>query len=147
MRMVAENAPSTTFVGNPLAPASDPDDPKGVGLTYTLEDSDNDSEDTAFFELFMVDVVDPDNANNVIGQRATTQIRVKLHDMAHDLDHEAEGRNGMYEVVLKVSDGSDDTDDATITVTIDGDGQERGPVDADGGRRRRGHAAGRKQRT
>ena len=117
IRMVAENAPSTTFVGNPLAPASDPDDPKGVGLMYTLEDSDNDSEDTAFFELFMVDVVNPDDPND-IEQRATTQIRVKLHDMAHDLDHEAKGRNGIYEVVLKVSDGSPDTDDATITVSI-----------------------------
>ena len=75
----------------------------------------------------------------------STQIRVKLHDEAHDLDHEAEGRNGLYEVVLKVTDDSDLED--TITVTIDGDGQERGPVDADGGRRRRGHDAGRKQRT
>ena len=46
MRMVAENAPSTTFVGEPLALAMDPDDPTGMGLTYTLEDSDNDSEDT-----------------------------------------------------------------------------------------------------
>ena len=117
VRMVAENAPSTTFVGNPVPPAIDPDDPKGLGLTYTLEDSDNDSKDTAFFELFMVDVVDPDDPND-IEQRATTQIRVKLHDMAHDLDHEAEGRNGIYEVVLKVSDGSPDTDDATITVSI-----------------------------
>ena len=118
IRMVAENAPSTTFVGDHLPEAMDPDDPGGASLTYTLEDSDNDSEDTDFFELFMVDVVDPGDANNIIGQRATTQIRVKLHDMAHDLDHEAEGRNGVYEVVLKVSDGSPDTDDATITVTI-----------------------------
>ena len=116
MRMVAENAPSTTFVGNPVPPAMDPDDPEGAGLTYTLEDSDNDSEDTDFFELFEVDPtpLDPNSGD----ERATTQIRVKLHDMAHDLDHEAEGRNGIYEVVLKVSDGSPDTDDATITVTI-----------------------------
>ena len=55
MRMVAENAPSTTFVGDNLLLAMDPDGPRGEGLTYTLEDSDNDSEDTAFFELFMVD--------------------------------------------------------------------------------------------
>ena len=116
MRMVAENAPSTTFVGNPLPLAMDPDDPGGSGLTYTLEDSDNDSEDTAFFELFMVDATPDDTNDNV--ERATTQIRVKLHDMAHDLDHEAEGRNGMYEVVLKVTDGElEDTITVTITVT------------------------------
>ena len=76
-RMVAENAPSTTFVGEPLALPMDPDDLQGVNLTYTLEDSDNDSEDTAFFELFKVT---DDNDD----ERATTQIRVKLHDMAHD---------------------------------------------------------------
>ena len=50
-RTVAENAPSTTFVGDHLPLAMDPDDPQGENLTYTLEDSDNDSEDTAFFEL------------------------------------------------------------------------------------------------
>ena len=115
MRMVAENAPSTTFVGDHLPLAMDLDDPKGLGLMYTLEDSDNDSKDTAFFELFMVDATDDGMEN----PRATTQIRVKLHDMAHDLDHEAEGRNGIYEVVLKVSDGSPDTDEDTITVTIE----------------------------
>ena len=52
MRMVAENAPSTTFVGEPLSLAMDPDDLKGVNLKYELEDSDNGSKDTAFFELF-----------------------------------------------------------------------------------------------
>ncbi len=106
MRMVAENAPSTTFVGEPLSLAMDPDDPTGVGLTYSLEDSDNDSEDTAFFELFEVN-----------GSK-TTQIRVKLHDMAHDLDHEAEGRNGIYEVVLKVTDDSELVDTITVTITV-----------------------------
>ena len=30
MRMVAENAPSTTFVGEPLSLPMDPDDPQGV---------------------------------------------------------------------------------------------------------------------
>ena len=59
-RMVAENAPSTTFVGEPLSLPMDPDDPQGVGLMYSLEDSDNGSEDTAFFELFEVD---PDEQN------------------------------------------------------------------------------------
>ena len=104
--MVAENAPSTTFVGDHLPLPMDPDDPQGAGLRYTLEDSDNDSEDTVFFELFEVD-----------GNK-TTQIRVKLHDMAHDLDHEAEGRNGIYEVVLKVTDDSGLEDTITVTITV-----------------------------
>ena len=60
-RMVAENAPSTTFVGDHLPLAMDPDDPTGMGLKYTLEDSDNDSEDTAFFELLSTDPVSPTN--------------------------------------------------------------------------------------
>ena len=114
-RMVAENAPSTTFVGEPLSLPTDLDDPERVGLTYTLEDSDNDSEDTAFFELFVVDPT-PLDANNG-DERTTTQIVVSLHDMAHDLDHEAEDRNGVYEVVLKVTDDSMLED--TITVTIE----------------------------
>ena len=120
-RMVAENAPSTTFVGDHLPLPMDPDDPQRVGLTYTLEDSDNDSEDTAFFELFEV------------GGSKTTQIRVKLHDMAHDLDHEAEGRNGIYEVVLKVTDesGMEDTIAVTITVT-DRNEAPSTPVEASG---------------
>ena len=109
-RRVAENAPSTTFVGEPLALPMDPDDPQGVRLTYTLEDSDNDSEDAAFFELFKV----TDNGD----ERATTQIRVKLHGEATDLDHEAEGRNGMYEVVLKVTDDSGLEDTITVTITV-----------------------------
>ena len=116
VRMVAESAPSTTFVGDPVSLAMDPDDPQGEGLTYTLEDSDNDSEDTAFFELFVVDPTPLDSDNG--DERATTQIVVSLHDEAHDLNHEAEGRNGIYEVVLKVSDGDlEDTLTVTITVT------------------------------
>ena len=108
MRMVAENAPSTTFVGDPVPLAMDPDDPQGVGLTYTLE-----GEDTAFFELFMVDATPEDENDDV--ERATTQIVVSLHDEAHDLDHE--DRNGMYEVVLKVTDG-DLEDTITVTITV-----------------------------
>ena len=38
--------------------------------------------------------------------------------MAHDLDHEAEGRNGIYEVVLKVTDDSDLVDTITVTITV-----------------------------
>ncbi len=102
-RMVAENAPSTTFVGDNLPLAMDPDDPTGMSLKYTLEDSDNDSGDTAFFELLSTD---------------STQIRVKLHDMGHDLDHEDEDRNGVYEVVLKVTDDSELVDTITVTITV-----------------------------
>ena len=117
MRMVAENAPSTTFVGDHLALAMDPDDPQGENLTYTLEDSDNDSEDTAFFELLSTDYGDDDTAYTE-DDTYSTQIRVKLHDMAHDLNHEAEGRNGVYEVVLKVTDGSDLVETITVTITV-----------------------------
>ena len=102
MRMVAENAPSTTFVGEPLALPMDLDDPTGMGLTYTLE-----GDDMEFFELHP-------NEDDVL----STQIRVKLHDMAHDLDHEAKGRNGMYEVVLKVTDNSELVDTITVTITV-----------------------------
>ena len=116
IRMVAENAPSTTFVGEPLSLPMDPDDPQGVDLTYTLEDSDNGSEDTAFFELFMVDPTPDDPING--DERATTQIMVSLHDEAHDLDHEAEDRNGKYEVVLKVTDDSGLEDTITVTITV-----------------------------
>ena len=115
-RMVAENAPSTTFVGEPLSLAMDLDDPQGVRLTYTLEDSDNGSEDTAFFELFMVDPTPGDPNND--DERASTQIMVSLHDEAHDLDHEAEDRNGKYEVVLKVTDESGLDDAITVTITV-----------------------------
>ena len=116
MRMVAENAPSTTFVGEPLPLAMDADDPEGTGLTYTLEDSDNDSEDTDFFELLIVDPTPNDLGNN--DERATTQIVVRLHDMAHDLDHEDEDRNGVYEVVLKVTDSSGLDDTVTVAITV-----------------------------
>ena len=59
-REVAENAPSTTFVGDPLPLAIDPDDPTGASLKYTLEDGDNDSEDTEFFELLSTGGPDDD---------------------------------------------------------------------------------------
>ena len=117
MRMVAENAPSTTFVGDHLALAMDPDDPQGENLTYTLEDSDNDSEDTAFFELLSTHS-GLDGTAYTEDDVYSTQIRVKLHDEAHDLNHEAEGRNGVYEVVLKVTDGSDLVDTITVTITV-----------------------------
>ena len=102
MRMVAENAPSSTFVGEPLSLPMDLDDPERSGLTYTLE-----GDDTEFFELQSTD-----------DDIYSTQIRVKLHDMAHDLDHEAEGRNGIYEVVLKVTDESGLEASITVAITV-----------------------------
>ena len=117
IRMVAENAPSTTFVGEPLALPMDPDDPQGVRLKYTLEDSDNDSKDTAFFELLSTDDGE-DLSPYTEDDTYSTQIRVKLHDKAHDLNHEAEGRNGVYEVVLKVTDDSGLEDTITVTITV-----------------------------
>ena len=119
MRMVAENAPSTTFVGEPLSLPMDPDDPQGVRLTYTLEDSDNGSKDTAFFELHPSGP-GPDGTLGTEDDVLSTQIRVKLHDMAHDLDHEAKGRDGAYEVVLKVTDDSGLDDTITVTITVTG---------------------------
>ena len=116
-RMVAENAPSTTFVGEPLSLPMDLDDPQGMNLKYTLEDSDNGSKDTAFFELLSTDDGE-DGKPYTADDTYSTQIRVKLHDMAHDLNHEAEGRNGVYEVVLKVTDDSDLVDTITVTITV-----------------------------
>ena len=112
MRMVAENAPSTTFVGEPLALPMDPDDPQGEGLTYTLE-----GDDTEFFELLVTEE-DPDGNADTDDAVRSTQIRVKLHGMGHDLDHEDEDRNGVYEVVLKVTDGSGLEDTITVTITV-----------------------------
>ncbi len=111
-RMVAENAPSTTFVGDHLSLAMDPDDPQGASLTYSLE-----GDDTEFFELLSTDL-GPDGDEYTEDDTYSTQIRVKLHDEAHDLNHEAEGRNGVYEVVLKVTDESDLEDTITVTITV-----------------------------
>ena len=112
MRMVAENAPSTTFVGDHLPLPMDLDDPERVGLTYTLE-----GDDTSFFELLSTAPGD-DGQDYTDDDVYSTQIRVKLHDEAHDLNHEAEGRNGMYEVVLKVTDDSGLEDTVTVTITV-----------------------------
>ncbi len=109
-RMVAENTPSTTFVGDLLPLAMDADDPQGSSLTYTLE-----GDDTEFFELLSTDDGD-DGIAYTDDDTYSTQIRVKLHDEAHDLDHE--DRNGMYEVVLKVTDDSDLEDTITVTITV-----------------------------
>ena len=112
MRMVAENAPSTTFVGDHLPLPMDLDDPERVDLTYTLE-----GDDTEFFELLSTAPGD-DEDDYTEDDVYSTQIRVRLHDEAHDLDHEAEGKNGMYQVVLKVTDDSGLVDTITVTITV-----------------------------
>ena len=111
-RMVAENAPSTTFVGDNLPLAIDPDDPQGSNLKYSLE-----GDDAEFFELLSTDPGEDEDAYTA-DDDYSTQIRVKLHDEAHDLDHEAEGRNGIYEVVLKVTDDSGLEDTITVSITV-----------------------------
>ena len=142
-REIAENSPSSTYVGEAIVEAVDPD--KGTTLIYTLEDI-MDGEDAKFFAL-VTRHVDDDNdpqtpANdddgdpNTIGDVPvnTRQIVVAnpmlragtgpdaepatdpMYDPT-DLDHEDDKKN-TYTVVLKASDGNADTDDATITVTI-----------------------------
>ena len=107
---VAENSPSTTYVGEAIVAAVDPDG--GTALIYTLE-----GDDAALFALVTREVDD--------GQNGTIQIVVadslpndedppNMWDKV-DLDHE---KKNSYEVELKASDGAlDDTIMVTITVT------------------------------
>ena len=113
---VAENSPSTTYVGEAIVRAVDPD--RGTTLIYTLGGDNAD-----LFELVMRDHDDdPDTA-----EVATRQIRVKAPVLVVvdsvdtyptvDLNHEDEKKNS-YEVELKASDGAlDGTIMVTITVT------------------------------
>ena len=107
---VAENSPSSTYVGEAIGAAVDPDG--GPTLIYTLE-----GDDAALFALVTREVDD--------GQNGTIQIVVaeplpndedfpSMWDKV-DLDHE---KKNSYEVELKASDGAlDDTIMVTITVT------------------------------
>ena len=101
---VAENSPSTTYVGEAIVAAVDPD--RGTILTYTL-----DGDDAALFAL-------------EVGTRQIVVAEPLPNDEdspdmwdSVDLNHEDEKKNS-YEVELKASDGNADTDDATLTVTI-----------------------------
>ena len=132
---VAENSPSTTYVGEAIVAAVDPD--KGTTLTYTLEDEDG--EEAKFFKLVALPVLDEqgDPVNDDEGNPMmvnTRQIVVAdpmlragtgdgsdpfmaaMYDPT-DLDKEDDKKNS-YTVVLKASDGNEETDDATLTVTI-----------------------------
>ena len=124
---VAENSPSGTYVGEAIVAAEDPD---GMDVTYTLAEVE-DNEDAKFFALATMAVDD--------GQGNTTQVNTRQivvkdpllragtgpdsdpqmgarYDPA-DLNHE-DGDPQTYTVELKASDGSADTEDATITITI-----------------------------
>ena len=110
---VAENSPSTTYVGEAIVGAVDPD---GTTLIYTLE-----GDDAEFFELAKIDHDDnvntPEaNTDRQIRVKALVVVEVAGEDDTYpgvDLNHE--GDKGTYTVELKASDG--DLDD-TITVTI-----------------------------
>ena len=121
---VAENSPSTTYVGEAIVAAEDPD--KGTTLTYTLE-----GDDKELFALSALPVLDDqgnpvlDDQNNpmmvntrqiVVEEPLSREVEADETDMwdSVDLNHEDEKKNS-YTVELRASDG---TDDATITVTI-----------------------------
>ena len=104
---VAENSPSTTYVGEAIVAAVDPD--RGTNLTYTLE-----GDDAAHFELVpdtrQIRVKAPVLPVLVVGDDGNTYPTV-------DLNHEDDKKNS-YEVEFKASDGAlDDTIMVTITVT------------------------------
>ena len=117
---VAENSPSTTYVGEAIVPAVDPD--KGTTLIYTLEGDDAD--------LFTLATrqVDDDNDDNTPDVTVNTRQIVVGRPLPNDedppdmwdkvdLNREDEKKNS-YEVELKASDGAlDDTIMVTITVT------------------------------
>ena len=116
---VAENSPSSTYVGEAIVAAVDPDD---TTPTYTLE-----GDDAKFFAL-VTRMVDDDN------DPATRAVEVKSRQIVVaqplpndegspdmwdkvDLDHEDDKKN-TYTVELKAWDGAlDDTITVTITVT------------------------------
>ena len=121
---VAENSPSTTYVGEAIVEAVDPDN---TTLTYTLG-----GEDGELFALRALPVLDEEgNAVNddqgnpmtvdtrqivVAGPLQNDEDDPDMWDKV-DLDHE-DDKNNTYTVELKASDGAlDDTITVTITVT------------------------------
>ena len=133
---VAENSPSTTYVGEAIVEAVDPD--RGTTLIYTLGDVDE-GDDAKFFALHALPVLDEqgDPVNDDQGNPMmvnTRQIVVAqpmlragtgpdsdprmdaMYDPT-DLNREDDDAN-TYTVELKASDGAlDDTIMVTITVT------------------------------
>ncbi len=101
---VAENSPSTTYVGEAIDEAVDPD--KGTTLTYSLE-----GDDAASFAL-----------------ADTSQIQIEV---GHPAELNKEKKNS-YTVMLKASDGAlDDTLTVTIKVTDRNEAPSR-PVESTG---------------
>ena len=119
---VAENSPSTTYVGEAIVEAVDPD--RGTTLIYTLEDIDE-GDDAKFFALATVDHDNDDQTDEivtrqiVVAQPLSREVETGDPEMwdSVDLDHEDDMKN-TYTVELKASDGAlDDTITVTITVT------------------------------
>ena len=115
---VAENSPSTTYVGEAIVPAVDPD--RGTTLIYTLE-----GDDAKFFALATwdhdndVDTEEIVTRQIVVAQPLSREVEAGDPMMwdSVDLDHEDDMKN-TYTVELKASDGAlDDTITVTITVT------------------------------
>ena len=112
---VAENSPSTTYVGEAIVAAVDPD--VGTTLIYTLV-----GDDAALFALVTREVDDGQNGTMSVNTRQIVVAQPLANDEESpnmwdkvDLDHE---KKNSYEVELKASDGAlDDTIMVTITVT------------------------------
>ena len=99
---VAENSPSTTYVGEAIDEAVDPD--KGTTLTYSLV-----GDDAALFDLV------PDTRQIVVARPLPND--EDPPDMWYKVDLNHEDKNS-YTVMLKASDGAlSDTLMVTITVT------------------------------
>ena len=92
---VAENSPSTTYVGKVLAPAEDPD--RGTILIYTLVGEDE--------ERFALATRDEVNIRQITVGHPTT--------LNHEVDHE-----NTYTVELKATDSSNLSDTVTVTITV-----------------------------
>ena len=104
-REIAENSPSTAYVGDPIVAAVDPD---GMDVTYTLE-----GDDAAHFELA------PDSRQIRVKGPVEVTVGTDTIYRTVDLNREAEApKKKTYTVMLKASDGAlDDTITVTITVT------------------------------
>ena len=111
---VAENAPSTTYVGEVLVPAVDPD--RGTTLIYTLV-----GDDAALFALATRD-------------QDGLEVNIRQITVGHPatLNHEDDDEN-TYTVELKATDSSDQSDTVTVTITVtDRNEAPSTPVEATG---------------
>ena len=122
---VAENSPSTTYVGEAIVPAVDPD--LGTTLIYTLE-----GDDAKYFALATLPVLDGEGNPMMDGEGNPMMVNTRQIVVAQplpndedapdmwdkvDLNYEVDDAN-TYTVELKASDGAlDDTITVTITVT------------------------------